>query len=116
MTKPTLLSRFAITLLLALFALPAFASDEQIVQEISASGVRNLRPFTVKDQWEIRWDNKGSMITIAVRHPDGKLAADGGTQAKPGKGASYQPKGGTYFLEVSGSGDWTVTVVQLTAK
>lgn len=89
------------------------ATDELVVQEVSANGSRNLRPFTVKDRWEIRWRASGSVLTITVRHPDGKLAAVGGSADKPGTGSSYQPKGGTYFLDVMGIGDWTVTVVQL---
>ena len=37
-----------------LLAVPAYAADEQIIQQVSANGTRNLRPFTVKDGWEIR--------------------------------------------------------------
>ena len=29
------------------------AEDGQVVQQVSANGQRNLRPFTVKDKWEI---------------------------------------------------------------
>jgi len=107
------------TLLILLFVLlgsPGWSADEQIVQEVSGNGARNLRPFTVKDNWEIRWENKGTMITIAIRYADGKMAAMGGNAEKPGRGSSYQPKGGTYFLEVTGTEDWTVQVVQLPPK
>ncbi len=89
------------------------AADEQIIQQVSANGTRNLRPFTVKNGWEIRWDNKGRVLTISVRHRDGKLAAIGGAATAPGRGSSYQPRGGTYYLAVDGMGDWTVTVIQL---
>lgn len=53
------------------------------------------------------------MLTITVRHRDGKLAATGGVATAPGSGSSYQPRGGTYYLGVNGMGDWTVTVIQL---
>jgi hypothetical protein len=30
----------------------AAADDPQVVQQVSANGQRNLRPFTVKDKWD----------------------------------------------------------------
>lgn len=96
-------------------ALPivAVAGDELTIFSLSANGSRNTRPFTVKDRWEIRWENKGPVLTIAVRTAEGKLVAGGGTATAPGTGESYQPKGGTYFLDVTGMGEWSVSVVQL---
>jgi hypothetical protein len=102
-----------VLLLLALLSGNALGADEQIVQQVSGNGSRNLRPFTVKDHWEIRWDSKGPALNISVRQNDGELVQGGGSQREPGKGATYQPKGGTYFLDVMGMGDWTITVVQL---
>jgi hypothetical protein len=89
------------------------AGDGQVIQQVSANGQRNLRPFTVKDKWELQWDSKGSMLAITVYKADGTLFDVGPMQNKPGSGSSYQPKGGNYYLQVSGSGEWTVTVVQL---
>lgn len=89
------------------------AGDESTIFTLSANGSRNTRPFTVKDRWEIRWENKGSILTVAVRTAEGKLVAGGGSATAPGTGESFQPKGGTYFLDVTGIGDWTISVVQL---
>lgn len=104
-----------ILLLLALVipVSPARPADEVIVQQLTANGSRNTRPFTVKDRWEIRWENKGSVLTVAVRTAEGKLVAGGGMATAPGSGQSFQPKGGSYYLDVTGTGDWTITVVQL---
>jgi hypothetical protein len=89
------------------------AGDGQVIQQVSANGQRNLRPFTVKDRWEIQWDSKGSLLTITIYKADGKLFDAAAMQQGPGSGSSYQPKGGEYYLQISGTGEWTITVVQL---
>lgn len=87
-----------------------FAHD--VIQQVTANGTRNLRPFTVNDNWEIQWDSKAG-VHIGVHQPDGKLVEEGGSSMKPGQGSSYHPRGGTYFLEITSLDDWTITVVQL---
>jgi hypothetical protein len=89
------------------------AGGGQVVQQVSANGQRNLRPFTVQDKWEIAWDSKRPMLMIAVFNADGSMVGIAATQQGDGKGSSYQPKGGDYYLQVTGTGEWTVTVVQL---
>ena len=89
------------------------AEPAQALLKVSANGIRNLRPFTVKDKWEIQWDSKGELLTITIRSADGKLINLAGMQQGPGSGSSYQPKGGDFYLEISGTGEWTITVVQL---
>ncbi len=89
------------------------AESGQVLQRVSANGMRNLRPFTAKDRWEIQWDSKGTLLTINIHSGDGKLVSVAGMQEGPGSGTTYQPKGGEFYLEVSGTGEWTVTVVQL---
>lgn len=93
--------------------LPARASDEQVIQKLSANGQRNLRPFVVKDKWEIQWDSKGSNLSITIYGADGRVVDVAATQKGSGNGSSYQAKGGEYYLQVNGTGEWTVTVVQL---
>jgi hypothetical protein len=89
------------------------AADGNVVQQVSANGQRNLHPFSIKDKWEIQWDSKGSLLNITIFTADGKIFDPGPMQQGPGKGSSFQPKGGDYYLGVSGTGEWTVTVVQL---
>lgn len=107
------ITRLVFLLMIAFWAAPSWSADETIVQQLSANGSRNTRPFTVKDRWEIRWENKGSILTVAVRTAEGKLVAGGGSATAPGAGESFQPKGGTYYLDVTGTGDWSISVVQL---
>jgi hypothetical protein len=89
------------------------AGDGQVVQQISANGQKYLSPFAVTDKWEIRWDSKGSLLNVTIYRANGQISGIGGRQEGPGSGSSYQPKGGYYYLEVSGTGEWTVSVVQL---
>lgn len=97
---------------LIIAVLTEMAVAEEIIQQTSANGTRNLRPFTVSDSWEIQWDSKAG-IYIGIHNPDGKLVAEGGSSLKSGQGSSYHPRGGTYYLEVTSMDDWTITVAQL---
>ena len=97
-----------------------FCADEQVVLRESGNGIRNLRPFTVRDKWEVRWQHSGDYwMADAIRTdpPEddflAKLPLPIAAQKGSGPGQSYQHKGGTYCLRVNAVGDWTVTVVQL---
>lgn len=97
----------------------ALAAEEQIVLSQSANGTRSLRPFEVKPHWEIRWQS-GEALAVSVfranmkeNDPLSKLPIASGSQTKGGKGATYIPDGGHYYLQVLSMGDWTITVVQL---
>lgn len=105
--------RLLLIAIVLMVAGPSWSADEVIVQQLSANGSRNMRPFTVKDRWEIRWENKGAVLAVAVRTAEGKLVSGGASATAPGTGESFQPKGGTYYLDVTGMGEWTITVVQL---
>ena len=107
------IKNFAYRLMVIIIAtLSDVAFADEIIQQVSANGTRNLRPFTVVDNWEIQWDSKAG-IHIGIHRPDGELVAEGGSSTKPGHGTSYHPRGGTYYLEVMSMDDWTVTVTQL---
>lgn len=105
--------RLLLILSLMLTSAGLASAQEQVLQQVSVTGSRNLRPFSVKDRWEVRWDTKG-MISIWIRSPkDGNPVAKAGSQDKAGSGSSFQPNGGEFYLSVTSDGDWTVTVVQL---
>lgn len=91
----------------------ASAADEQVVFREAASGTKNTRPFTVQDGWELRWEVRGNTFAAFLHTADGQAIAELASVGKPGPGATFHPKGGTYFLEIIARGDWTVTVVQL---
>lgn len=100
-------------LLISCLACSSVSFAEEIIAKESASGSRNMRPFTVQDGWEIRWDSTDH-LSIWLNDPKGNPLTEAGSQPKAGSGRSYQAKGGTYFLSViGGSSSWTITVVQL---
>lgn len=89
------------------------AESGQVLQKVSANGIRNLSPFSARDKWEIQWESKGTMLAISIYSANGKFISVAAMQEGPGNGKTYEPKGGEYYLEVSGTGEWTVTVVQV---
>jgi hypothetical protein len=90
--------------------------NDTVVQTFSGSGGRNTRPFTVKDGWEIQWDASGDIFQLYLYWADGELAGVAANQQRSGRGASYQPKGGQYYLQVNSIGDWTIKIVQTAKK
>lgn len=96
---------------IALLAGYSFAQDT-VVQTFSGTGGKNTRPFTVKDGWEIQWDAKGDIFQLFLYRADGEMDGVSANQQGSGKGASYQAKGGQFYLQVNALGDWTIKIVQ----
>ncbi len=92
------------------------SSNDTTIQIFSGSGGRNTRPFTVKDSWEIQWDATGDIFQITLYRSDGEMEGIAANQMGAGKGASYQPKGGQYYLGVNSIGNWTIKIVQTENK
>jgi hypothetical protein len=42
------------------------ATEEQIVQDLTANGSRTTRPFTVNDGWEVRWPDTNDLLCAKV--------------------------------------------------
>jgi hypothetical protein len=89
------------------------AADEQVIQQLSANGSRNTRPFTVKDAWELRWDAKSDLFSASLYTDKGEPVESLASQRKAGPGSTFYPKGGSYFVKITALGDWTISVVQL---
>ena len=88
-----------------------FAQDT-LVQTFSGSGGKNTRPFSVSDGWEIQWDARGGIFQLYLYRGDGEIEGVPANQQGAGKGASYQAKGGQYYLQVNAIGNWTIKIVQ----
>jgi hypothetical protein len=99
-------------LLGSLCSAPAWAAEEQIVQQLSANGSRNTRPFIVQDRWEVQW-KADKDLSVYLLDANGDLKDSIGSSKGAGTGSTYQAKGGTFSLKIIGSGNWTITVVQL---
>ncbi len=90
------------------------AAQENVVQIYGAPGPMTTAAFTVKDKWEVRWDCPDA-IAVTILAADGSVVA-GGSGAM--KGSLYQPKGGTFTLQIAragtaGSSPWHAVVVEL---
>jgi hypothetical protein len=91
-------------------------AQENVVQIYGSPGPMTTAAFTVKDKWEVRWDCPDA-IAVTVLAADGSVVA-GGSGAM--KGSLYQPKGGTFTLQIAragtaGSSPWHAVVVELGA-
>lgn len=104
--------RALVAMLTLLWFSPAWAAEEQIVQQLSANGSRTIRPFTVNDGWEVRWKTDKD-VDIYLVDPNGDLVDKLASSDHAGTGSTYHAKGGTYSLKISTRGNWTITVVQL---
>ena len=80
---------------------------------LSGSGMTITRPFTVNGPWEIQWDVSGSFFAVTIYKADGSLFDIGGSQQGAGKGSSYQPKNGNYYLKIMAIGNWELKVVEI---
>ena len=56
---------------------------------------------------------QGLASMIRAYTTDGKPFVQMAMQKGDGEGASYQPKGGPFYLNVAGNGNWTIMAVQL---
>ena len=98
--------------LTVLFMTFAIAQDA-FVQEYEGNGVLNTRPFTVVRGWEIQWDASGDIFQLYLHDGAGDLIGVAANQMGPGRGASYQPRAGTYYLQVNALGRWTIRMVSI---
>jgi len=89
--------------------------SQPIVTFKGFSGIQNTRPFTISSPWELVWRTRGTenskAMTIGIYTLDGKISDYAGNES--GSGRSYQPKGGTFYLNIYGTGDWEVSVVPI---
>lgn len=81
--------------------------------EFTGSGGANTRPFETDGPWELQWSSDGDIFQVFLHTGDGDLVDVAANQSGPGPGASYQPRGGRYYLQVNALGPWTVRVVPL---
>jgi hypothetical protein len=75
------------------------------------NGTSNTRPFTSLGPWEVQWDASGDVFQVFVQDGSGNLVDVAANQLGPGRGASYQPRSGTYYLQVNATGAWSLQVV-----
>lgn len=99
---------------LALFAaLVLTLAHAQTVQTYEGNGLQNLRPFTVNDHWEVRWNARGDFFSLYLHDEHGNLVDVHANQSGAGSDSTYTPRGGRYYYQVNAIGPWTLEIVQL---
>lgn len=92
------------------------AQDGEVVASFSGSGGTNTRPFTVGPNWEVQWDANGSIFQLFLHSGTGEMIGVPANQQGPGKGTSFHPGGGEYYLQVNAIGRWDLAIVQLPSQ
>ena len=90
--------------------------DPNLIATFTGRGIKNTRPFTVPDGWEIQWEATGLIFQIFLHTAEGKLAGLHANQQGAGKGSSYVPKGGRYYLTANATGSWKIRIVQVPSE
>jgi hypothetical protein len=99
-------------LIVALLLVSSDAYAQKVVEQFSGSGIKNTRPFTVSDPWEVSWDANGSVFQIYLYDAGGSMEGVLANQQGPGEGSSYQPTPGRYYLKVNAVGNWSVEITE----
>ena len=82
-----------------------------VIAAFSGSGGKNTRPFAATGPWEIQWDAKGAIFQLYLYSSNGDMVGVPANQQGSGKGTSFQPKAGKYYLQVNAIGDWSIRIV-----
>jgi hypothetical protein len=80
------------------------------IAQFSGDGDQTTNSFTVRGQWQVHWENQGDRFRFAIAG-DQEL----GTiidQSEPGSGVTNVVAAGTFHLQVSADGPWTVRITQ----
>jgi len=81
------------------------------IATFSGSGGKNTRPFTTTGPWEIQWDAKGDIFQLFLYTANGDMVGVPANQQGSGKGTSFQPKAGKYYLQVNAIGTWNIKIM-----
>jgi hypothetical protein len=91
-------------------------AEERTVLELSGTGLKNTRPFTVSDGWELQYTaypTDAIYFIVVLNAEDGSLVDGLANQTEAGSGSSYQAKGGTFTLSINAAGRWHIKIVQV---
>jgi hypothetical protein len=80
------------------------------VTEFSGEGNDTTGSFSVRGQWQVHWQNSGDHFSFAITGDE-----DLGTiidQAGPGSGVTSVVAAGTFHIDVTAEGSWSVQITQ----
>ena len=86
------------------------AAPQEVIFSIEGTTHDVTDSFKAKPGWQIQWQIEGEAIAIAVSgDPNLGLVID---QKGPASGVTSPPQGGTFRLQVTADGPWSITVIQ----
>jgi hypothetical protein len=80
------------------------------VLELKGTGSKRSAQFDVLVGWQIQWETEADHIVVEAtgEKPLGKVVDEEG----PASGVTSPPQGGTFRLQVTADGPWSITVIQ----
>ena len=80
------------------------------VLQLKGTGNKRSAPFDVLVGWQIQWSTEADhIVVVASGDKDlGKVVDEDG----PASGVTSPPQGGTFRLNVTADGPWSITVIQ----
>ena len=103
-------------------ATPTHALKWTTTQTISGNGSKKTAIFTAPDDWKILWScvggDYGGYLAVTVYgsdngYIDGAVNATCKTGSAPTTGETEEHQGGQVYLDVNGTGDWSLQVQEL---
>ena len=86
-------------------------TSSSVIATFAGSGGKNTRPFICNGAWEIQWDAMGDIFQLYLYTANGDMVGVPANQQGSGKGSSFQPKAGKYYLQVNAIGNWGIKIV-----
>jgi TPR repeat protein len=94
---------------------------QTVIQTFEGDGVKNTRSFKVEGKWAVQWESAGDFFSASVKNLDnpvreivpGQFDELVANHTGPGKGESFEPRGGEFMLKVNALGKWKVRIVNL---
>ncbi len=87
--------------------------NDSLIRSFSGTGISNTRPFTAGEDWEIQWEASGDLFQLSLRDTNGDMDEIVANQLGDGRGSSYQPRAGRFYLQINALGTWNVRIVQI---
>lgn len=88
--------------------------QEELVDEFSGSEDDSTATFTVQGEWEVRWETEGDAFQVNLVDEDGEELQTVVDHEGQGGGSNYLTRDGTYSLDVTADGDWSIRVFERT--
>lgn len=103
-------------------ATPTHALKWTTTQTINGNGAKKTAIFTVPDDWKILWSctggDYGGFLSVTVydsnaAYVDGAVNSTCKAGNAPTTGETEEHQGGQIYLDVNGTGDWTLQVQEM---